>query len=312
MKTFIIASAFLVISTGLMAQHTDSSKTTSSTDSLFNMMDKQPKNERVVIFNASRLILSQSSETVKKNNFNFLVIHRFGDFAGQLGGGKYFYGLDAVADVYIGFEYGLTNDLNIDFGRSTIPLTGGLVDLELKYALLHQTSDGNSPVAITLLGQTGIRTYNSFNNFSDRVSYFAQAIFAHKFSSDFSLQIAPSVVQNNLPIPDLPGNPQAFVSLSATAQVKVSKLMSVIIDYAHPFSSFRNGASSYSDPLGLGLQVVTGGHVFTINVTNARAVSEINYLSNTGSDFSRGQYRLGFTISRMFDFSHKEKYNPHR
>jgi len=55
--------------------------------------------------------------------------------------------------------------------------------------------------------------------------------------------------------------------------------------------------------------VVTGGHVFTLNVTNSRAVNEMNYLSNTTSDYGRGQYRVGFTISRMFDFNHKEKYN---
>jgi len=88
--------------------------------------------------------------------------------------------------------------------------------------------------------------------------------------------------------------------------------MGIVVDYAHPFSSFRNGMNGFSDPLGFGLQVVTGGHVFTLNVTNSRAVSEINYLSNTSSDFSRGQYRLGFTISRMFDFNHKESYQPKR
>ncbi len=75
------------------------------------------------------------------------------------------------------------------------------------------------------------------------------------------------------------------------------------------FLFFQNwGQMRFGDPLGVGIQMVTGGHVFSINVTNARAVSEINYLSNTTSDFSRGQYRLGFTISRMFDFNHKETY----
>ncbi|HWZ04967.1 MAG TPA: DUF5777 family beta-barrel protein [Mucilaginibacter sp.] len=311
MKNFITLITFLIISTGLKAQTADSLKKVSPTDSLFNSMNGNNK-ENVVIFESSRAILSQTTETIKKKNLNFLVIHRFGDFAGNLGGGKYFYGIDAVADVYIGFEYGLTNNLNIDFGRSTIPLVGGLVDLELKYALLHQTSDDSSPLAITLVGQTGVRTYNTFSSFGDRLSYFGQAIFARKFSHDFSLQITPSIVQDNLPIPNTPGNQEEFFSISATARLKVTKLMGIVVDYAHPFSSFRNGMNGFSDPLGFGLQVVTGGHVFTLNVTNSRAVSEINYLSNTSSDFSRGQYRLGFTISRMFDFNHKESYQPKR
>jgi hypothetical protein len=293
-----------------MAQKADSIKHTTAADSLFNAMNSDKKEEPVAVFESSRLILSQTTETVKKNNLNFLVIHRFGDFAGKGGGGKYFYGLDDVADVYIGFEYGLTNDLNIAIGRSTIPTIGGLADLELKYAILHQTNDGSSPLAITVVGETGLRPYGAFDNFSDRVSYFAQAIFARKFSHTFSLQIAPSIVHNNLPIPNTPGSEQDIFSVSATARLKVTKLMSIVVDYAHPFSSYRNGANGFSDPLGFGIQVVTGGHVFTLNITNARAVSEINYLSNTTSDYSRGQYRLGFTISRMFDFNHKESYKP--
>src|SRR5579872_582566 len=308
MKNLILL-IFLMISTELMAQKTDPGKSSTAADSLFNSMNGDKKKEPVTIFESSRLILSQSTETDKKNNLNFMVIHRFGDFAGTQGGGKTFFGIDAVADVYIGFEYGLTNDLNIDIGRSTIPTVGGLVDAELKYAILHQTNDDSSPLAITVIGQTGVRPYNSYANFSDRVSYFAQAIFARKFSHAFSFEIAPSIVQNNLPVPNLSGNPQEFFSVSASARLKVTKLMGIVVDYAHPFSSFRN-ANGFSDPLGVGIQVVTGGHVFTLNITNAKAVSEINYLSNTTSDYSRGQYRLGFTISRTFDFSHKESYNP--
>jgi hypothetical protein len=307
MKNLILLFVFLLISAGLTAQN--GTKKTTSADSLFSAMNGENKSEHTVIFESSRLILSQSTETIKKNNFNFLVQHRFGDFAGSDGGGKTFFGLDAVADVYIGFEYGLTNDLNIDLGRSAMPYDGGLVTLELKYALLHQTNDDSSPLAISLVGETGLRPYGSFTSFGDRVSYFGQAIFARKFSHSFSFEIAPSIVQNNLPVPNVAGSPQSIFSVNATARLKVTKLMGIVVDYAHPFSSFRNG-NGFSDPLGVGIQVVTGGHVFTLNVTNTKAVSEINYLSSTTSDYGRGQYRLGFTISRMFDFNHKEKYTP--
>ncbi len=310
MKNLILL-ILLVISTELMAQKTDSVKHISAADSLFNSMSSDNKKEPVAIFESSKLILSQSTETVKKNNFNVLITHRFGDVGGEEGGGKYLFGLDRVADLYIGFEYGLTNDLNIDIGRSAMPDEGGLISLELKYAILHQTNDDSSPLGITLIGETGLRPYSDFDSFSDRVSYFAQAIFARKISRDFSFQIAPSFVQNNLPIPNTPGSENSFFSVSATARVKVTRLMSVIVDYAHPFSSFRTN-NGFSDPLGFGIQLVTGGHVFTINVTNARNANEINYLSNTTSDYIRGQYRLGFTIARMFDFNHKEKYQPNR
>ena len=311
MKNCVLLLTFILIGNGLMAQKADSAKRTTTTDSLFNSLAAVNKKQRTVVFPSSRLVLAQSTETVKKNNLNFLVIHRFGDAAGTLGGGKTFFGFDNVADVYIGFEYGLTDNLNIDIGRTTIPKTGGLLDVEVKFAAVHQTTDDVSPIAITVIGETGLRAYNSFPSFADRISYFAQVMFAHRFSHGFSLQLAPSIIQNNLPIPEGPGSDNTFLSLSASATLKVTNLLSIVVDYAHPFSSFRN-TNGFSDPLGFGIQAVTGGHVFTINITNSKAVSEINYLSNTTSDYIRGQYRIGFTISRTFDFNHKERYAPKR
>ena len=302
MKKLLLLLLIISNETHVLAQRTDSLKSTFQADSLMNSISTDNKKEQVAIFKSSRMILSQSTETVKKKNLNFLIIHRFGDFAGANGGGKTYFGLDDVADVYLGFEYGVSDNLNIDIGRTTI---GGLADVELKYALIHQTADDSSPLAITVIGETGLRPYGVFDTFGDRISYFAQALFARKFSSDLSLQVAPSFVRDNQPIPFVSGNEQQFFSLSATARFKVSKHMGLIIEYAHPFSAFRqNSANGFTDPLGIGIEIETGGHVFTINVTNSRAISEINYLSNTQSRYSRGEYRLGFTISRIFDFNH--------
>jgi hypothetical protein len=310
MKTSLILLNFLLISASLMAQKTDTVSKSSSTDSLLNSINSDNKKEPVLAtFESTRLVLSQSTQTVKKKNFNFQIIHRFGDIASKIGGGQTLFGLDAVSDVNFRFEYGLSDDFNIIFERSTI---GGLVALELKYAMLHQTADDGTPVSITVLGETGVRPYGSFSSFSDRQSSCVEAIFACKFSSQFSLQVSPSYLTENTALPLLPGVEKQFFSLSAAARLKVTKHMGIIVDYAHPFSSFRTTANGFYDPLGFGLEMITGGHVFTINITNSRAVSEMNYLSNTQSDYGKGQYRIGFTISRMFDFNHKESYKTYK
>ena len=85
--------------------------------------------------------------------------------------------------------------------------------------------------------------------------------------------------------------------------------MGVVLDYAHPFSSFRqkNNSPAFYDPLGIGIEIETGGHVFTMNFTNAEAVSPINYLSNTVSSWGKGQFRFGFNIARIFDMDRKHK-----
>jgi len=299
-KTPLIALAIVLSAITLKAQKIDSAKKSpTSADSLMNALAAPPKAEPVnETFKSTRLILSQTTETVKKNNLNFQVIHRFGDIAGSNGGGRLGYGLDDVADVYIGFEYGLTDNLNIDFGRSTI---GSLLNLELKYALLHQTTDNSIPVAVTLLGEWDTRPYGSFTSYSSRLSYLGQIIIARKISNFLSLQVTPGVVRNNTPIPPVPGNVQQFFSLQGAARLRLTAHSGFVVDYAHAFSSYKQ----VQDPLGFGYEVETGGHVFTLNITNARAVSEINYLSNSNASYGKGQYRLGFTISRMFDFNNR-------
>lgn len=310
MKRIIIAFTLLTLTIGLKAQQTDTTKKaggkTSSTDSLLNAMSPEDKHQNVIgAFKATRLIFSQTTTTVKRNNLNFLVIHRFGDMGTRTGGARTLFGLDAINDVYIGFEYGLSDNLNIDFGRNTI---GQLIEAGLKYAVLHQKMDDSSPIAITFLGEYGVRPYGSFSSYSARNSYLGQAIISRKFTSALSLQVSPIYVYDNTAIPDVAGNDKGFFALSGALRYKVTKQMALVVDYEHPFSSFRTGANGFADPLGVGIEVETGGHVFTLNISNARAISEINSLSNTQADYGRGQFRLGFTISRMFDFNHHEKW----
>lgn len=304
MKQFLILTAMLLAGTCVTAQDNGKTKQTSAADSLLNSIDSSGTKQPVTIFKSTRLVLSQTTKMIKKNNFNFEILHRFGDFAGANGGGRFFYGLDDIADVTLRFEYGISDKLNVDLERSTI---GGLVDLELKYSLLDQTT-GGSPIAITVLGEDGARPYGSYTTFASRQSYFVQAIFASKVSPFLSLQLAPSFLRDNTPEPLITGVDKQFVSLSAAARFRLSNHMGFIVDYAHPFSSFRNAANGFHDPLGFGIEMETGGHVFTVNITNSRANSEINYLSDTESSYSKGQYRIGFTISRMFDFNVKGAY----
>ena len=307
MKKIITVLILIVLAATSRAQQTEPKKDSpkpSSADSLMNAMSTDDKHEEVLgAFKATRLILSPTTQTVKKNNLNLLVIHRFGDIGTPTGGARTLYGLDAVNDVYIGFEYGLSDNLNVDLGRSTI---GQLIELGLKYAVLHQTNDNSSPIAITLLGDYGVRPYGNFGSYADRNSFLGQAILSRKFSSAFSFQVSPIYVYDNTPIPDVPGNDKGFFALSAAARYKITKHMSIVVDYEHPFSSFRTGANGFSDPLGFGIEVETGGHVFTLNISNARAISEINSLSGSQADYGRGQFRIGFTISRMFDFNHNK------
>jgi len=311
MNRYALFIAFLFFAITTNAQKTDTAKSTSSTDSLMNSLTGKPAAEPVIAtFKSTRLILSQTTETVKKGNLNFLVVHRFGDIGGSAGGSPTLWGFDNSSDIYIGFEYGLTNNLDIDFGRSKLEQ---LLDLQLKYAILRQKSDESVPVAITLIGKTGLKPYvvttNVFDTYTNRLSYLAQAVIARKFSPQFSLQVTPTFLRTNLPFPYLPGNEQQLFAMGVAGRIKVTKRMGIVFDYQHPFSNFRQNSTNpvFYDPLAFGIEIETGGHVFTINFTNAQAINEINYLSDTESSWTKGQFRLGFTISRIFDLNSKHK-----
>ncbi|MEO6150344.1 MAG: DUF5777 family beta-barrel protein [Mucilaginibacter sp.] len=307
MKRTLLSFLLIAVSLGLRAQND-----TAATDSVLNMMNEGGKADAVVAtFKATRLISSQTTETAKKNNLNFLVIHRFGDIAGSEGGGETLFGLDNSSDIFIGFEYGITDNLDVQFGRSKFEQ---LIELGVKYAILHQTADNSMPFAVTLAGKAGLKPYkvttHVFDSYSSRFAYMAQAIIARKFSSKLSLQVSPTFIRTNLPFPFFPGNEKQFFALGAAGRYKLTKRFGVVIDYAHNFSSFRRNSNNpkFYDPLGVGIEIETGGHVFTLDLTNAKAISEINYLSDTESSWGKGQYRLGFTISRMFDLGHKRKH----
>ncbi len=100
MKKSLAVLAFIALSLSLKAQQKSS---TSSDDSLLNSMNASEKPAPVSIFKSTRLVLSQTTEMVKKNNFNFQIIHRFGDIAGTDGGPQTAFGLDRVNDVMFGF-----------------------------------------------------------------------------------------------------------------------------------------------------------------------------------------------------------------
>lgn len=258
-------------------------------------------------FKSSRLILSQTTTMVKKYDLDFKVIHRFGDIDGTDGGSKTLYGLDNSADIYIGLEYGISDRLNIAIGRSKFEQ---LLDLQLKYAVLQQKTGGGMPLSFGLIARTGFVPYKVqttvFDRYANRFSYFFQGIISRRFSSDLSLQISPGLLFRN--VVQGAGDEKALFSTGISGRYKFGRRFGIVADYYLISSDYRrnNPNLNYYRPLGLGFEIETGGHVFTLNLVNSKAIAENNFLPNSTSSWTKGQYRFGFTISRMFTL-HRNK-----
>lgn len=277
------------------------------TDSLMKSLSADSVPETAIAaFKSSRLILSQTTTMTRKGDLDFKVIHRFGDIGGSEGGSETFWGLDNSTDIYLNLDYGISDRLNVALGRSKFEQ---LIDLQLKYAALQQ-AQGKSPVALALVAKAGFTPYEVsttvFDDFGNRFSYLTQAILSRKFSPDFSLQAAPTLLFRNVVAPG--GDEETLFALGAAARYKFTKRFGIVADYYHIFSAFRddNPNVDYASPLGLGFEIETGGHVFTLTFVNARAIVENNFIPNSTAEWSEGQYRFGFTISRMFTLSKKQ------
>ena len=87
-------------------------------DDLLNELSKQDSAQTVPVtatFKSTRVVNGQSVETMKKKHLDFRISHRFGKLNS---GADLFFGLDQ-ASMRLGFEYGLSDDLEIGVGRST-------------------------------------------------------------------------------------------------------------------------------------------------------------------------------------------------
>jgi hypothetical protein len=272
-------------------------------------------------FKSTRLINGHSNETIYKNELDFKVDHRFGDIAGKNGGIKQFFGLDNSTDIRIGFEYGLSDRFSIGLARAKgATAVQQLYEGSLKFRLLEQTTDDQIPIAVTVVGSNTIAAVKAsddptspaaYDKFTDRLNYMGQFIIARKFSSEFSFAILPTYIHRNF---TAFRDQNTLYAIGAGGRMKFSKRMALVVDYFHAFRNAsdkdfleKQNAVKFYDPLGVGLEIETGGHVFHLNFTNATAIEEVQMIPSTTSSWTKGQYRWGFSISRRFSFAKKEK-----
>ena len=185
----------------------------------------------------------------------------------------------------------------------------------LKYSVLRQSN--NRPINLVLYNSMDINTLLTKNTypgllFFDRFAYTTQILISRRFSKKLSIELAPIYVRKNLidlnytnkPIPTST-SPLSFITdpwnqylLAIGGRYKFSKRMSINMDYVYNFS--KNTNSLYRNPLTIGLDIETGGHVFQLLFTNSRASNDAAFLTETLGDWSKGDISFGFNILRIF------------
>jgi len=293
----------------------DSTRTKNDTTSA-NVSNKPPKkkgnNETNGVFYGQRLINTKTVEILHKGAMAFTVIHTFGDIAGGKGGTKNFFGIDEVADAQIGFQFGLGKHLNIAL-QHTVGGGSGIFhfyEAGIKYQFMNQGANGN-PFSLTAYGNivtsanksTQLDSLeNSFKNNGDRLSELLQLMIARKFGS-VSLQLSGTYLYTHLVIP---GDQNSLFSIGGALRIPLTQRFYIISDYFHSFrnqesfDTWENLGFKPRDVFGIGVEILTAGHVFHINFTNARNILENRFLAHTSDAWGKGEFRWGFTLTRNF------------
>jgi len=132
-----------------------------------------------------------------------------------------------------------------------------------------------------------------------RVTYVHQLLIARKFNERFSLALNPTFIHRNMVKTEL--DPNDIWALGAGARFKLTKRFSLNAEYYYvipPENDFRSIETF--NPLSIGVDIETGGHVFTIMLTNSLAMIEKGFISETTGDWGNAGIHLGFNISRVF------------
>lgn len=305
----------------------------STMNSLMKDMEVKTDNGKpaVKIFDSEKLINANTTELVGKGKMVFRVIHNFYDVAGSAGGIKNFFGLDNAADIKIGFETGLGRRLDLVTSRirgaenyqTAFSRVQKIWELGFKYKFIEQKEDDPThPLSVAMFANMAVTSMQSavfsppytdsaettFNNFSERLSQAVQLIIARKFSKA-SIELIPSYVHRARVIP---GDDKSVFALGGAARIPITRNIAFIVDYFHVFHSqavkdfYKNPNSAvhpsikFYDPLGVGFEFLTAGHVFHVNFTNATEILENRFIPRTVTSWGKGQFRWGFTISRQF------------
>ncbi len=295
MKKLISLSSFCIIAASVFAQDEDLSK-------FLDADKKVEKQYTVATFKTTRLINSQTIESLGKRTLDFRVAHRFGEFNS---GAYNFFGLDGGASLHLAFEYSYDGRLMFGVGRNSIDK---LFDGFAKYRLLRQTTDNSMPLSVTLFSKSNFTTLkdpnksatvpDKYENFSSRLSFVHQVIIARKFNENFSIQIAPTFIHFNQV--NLKSDKNDVYAVGFAGRYKVTQSFAVTAEYTYRLNKYTESFNKYHNSLGIGFDLETGGHVFQIHLTNSIGINEAQYIPYTQTKWLNAGIRLGFNISRVF------------
>jgi hypothetical protein len=272
----------------------------SAQDDLMNLLNANTApqiNYTTATFKSTRVMNGHSVERMAPGQLDVRISHRFG----TLNSGAYnFFGLDQ-SSIRLGLEYGITKWLMVGIGRGSYQKT---FDGFAKFSVLRQSSGAKEmPVSLSIFSSAAMQTLKwtdetRTNYNSSRLAYVAQVLVARKFNQSLSFQITPSYVHRNMVPTELDFND--LYAIGAGGRVKLSKRISFNAEYFYVANPKTYMSTQIYNPLSLGFDIETGGHVFQLLFTNSISMIEKGFIGETTGSWKKGDIHFGFNLSRVF------------
>jgi Membrane bound beta barrel domain (DUF5777) len=284
MKHLLTGAVFCLTSIVAAAQETD----------MLKDIEPEATHQKKYVTNAfksSRVINGHSMEFIGKGVLDFRILHRFGTVSS---GFDQLFGLDQ-ASMRMGFDYGVDRNVTLGIGRSTFQKE---LDGFIKYRPLWQT-ERCMPLSLVLLAGVTMKgaTTNSQGvkaSVESRMGYYYQVIAGRKFNERFSLQLSPTMVHRNEA--DAAEDNDIY-AIGVGARYKLTKRIALVADYFYVANGLQ---STRYNPLSVGIDIETGGHVFQLHFSNTSGMNERAFITETTNRWGKGEIRFGFNLSRVF------------
>ena len=254
-------------------------------------------------FKSTLVVNLESIENTHAGVLDFKVMHRFG----PVNEGFYeFFGLDQ-ASTRLGFKYGLTDRIELGLGRSTFNKN---FDGSIKWRILWQSTGAKKmPLSLSFYTLASYKSIKYDENDPreiykvDKFNYTFQFLLARKFSERITVQLVPSLVHRNYV--ETSAEESDVFSLGFGGRVKLTNRLSLNLEYYYSFPNQL--ADKFTNPLSIGLDLETGGHVFQLLFTNSLGMVADASITETTGKWGEGDIRFGFNISRVFTIVDPQK-----
>lgn len=250
----------------------------------------------VNLFHSTMVANLPTAETLKQNEFEYEISHRF---IKTVDANKAYFGIDGPAAIRMALSYAITNDLMITYGRSN---QDDNIDFRAKYKAF-QFAHKTFPLLIAL--QTGgawnTEVYEPITNEardltdSKNFQYYGQAIFNTMIVNKVGIAVVPSYLYNSHIYCE---DPEYSFTIGGYIQYYLSAMFSFFVETNTTVAGWRQDYN----PIAIGFEIETGGHFFKIFFGNSHVMNPSQYLAGGDLDINDGDWRLGFNITRILKF----------